>query len=195
MSVPKLPAGHQVGPVDYNRLVDAVTQVVTSSTRPSPAAEGMLIYETDTDKILAYNGSAWVAVAYLGARDTYTPGWTGDGGNPVLGNGTLSGRYRLLGKQLSCGIVVQPGTTTTFGTSTYRFSIPAGLTFLGTGTCSGFFWDNSAGGGFGLTGQFNNGGSTVACYVNSTNAVVAPAVPATWANADFLTLTIEAEVN
>jgi hypothetical protein len=34
--------------------------VVTSSTRPSSPFVGQLIYETDTTRLAAYNGSAWV---------------------------------------------------------------------------------------------------------------------------------------
>ena len=33
--------------------------VCTSTTRPSVPFEGQLIYETDTDRVAAYNGSAW----------------------------------------------------------------------------------------------------------------------------------------
>jgi len=33
--------------------------VCTSTTRPSVPYEGQLIYETDTDRVAAYNGSAW----------------------------------------------------------------------------------------------------------------------------------------
>lgn len=33
--------------------------VCTSSTRPASPFEGQVIYETDTDKILAYDGSVW----------------------------------------------------------------------------------------------------------------------------------------
>jgi len=33
--------------------------VCTSSTRPASPYEGQCIYETDTDKLLVYNGSAW----------------------------------------------------------------------------------------------------------------------------------------
>ena len=33
--------------------------VCTSSTRPAVPFEGQMIYETDTDKVLVYNGSAW----------------------------------------------------------------------------------------------------------------------------------------
>lgn len=34
--------------------------VVTSSTRPTSPYEGQLIYETDTDRVLVYNNTAWV---------------------------------------------------------------------------------------------------------------------------------------
>ena len=33
--------------------------VCTSSTRPASPFEGQVIYETDTDKVLVYDGSAW----------------------------------------------------------------------------------------------------------------------------------------
>ena len=35
--------------------------VCTSSTRPASPYDGQMIYETDTDKTLVYNGSAWYA--------------------------------------------------------------------------------------------------------------------------------------
>ena len=35
--------------------------VCTSTTRPTAPYEGMMIYETDTDKVLVWNGSAWYA--------------------------------------------------------------------------------------------------------------------------------------
>lgn len=45
--------------------ISATTQglkpgVCTSSNRPANPYDGMVIYETDTDKTLVYNGSAWV---------------------------------------------------------------------------------------------------------------------------------------
>jgi hypothetical protein len=36
--------------------------IVTSSTRPASPFEGQMIYETDTDKVLVYTGSTWIAV-------------------------------------------------------------------------------------------------------------------------------------
>ena len=35
--------------------------VCTSSTRPAVPFEGQMIYETDTDKVLVWNGTAWYA--------------------------------------------------------------------------------------------------------------------------------------
>ena len=37
------------------------TGVCTSTTRPASPYEGQVIYETDTDKVLVYNGTAWYA--------------------------------------------------------------------------------------------------------------------------------------
>ena len=39
--------------------------VVTSSTRPSSPFDGQLIYQTDTNRLAAYNGSAWVGIGGL----------------------------------------------------------------------------------------------------------------------------------
>lgn len=43
--------------------------VCTSSTRPASPYEGQVIYETDTDKTLVWNGSAWVFLSTSAAGD------------------------------------------------------------------------------------------------------------------------------
>lgn len=48
--------------------------VVTSSTRPSVPFDGQLIYETDTDRLAQYNGSAWVTQNGLQLISTTTIG-------------------------------------------------------------------------------------------------------------------------
>jgi len=45
----------------------AVPLVCTSTTRPASPFEGQVIYETDTDLLFAYNGSAWRGFAGVGA--------------------------------------------------------------------------------------------------------------------------------
>lgn len=44
------------------------TGVCTSTTRPTTPYEGQMIYETDTNRVLVYEGAAWVMIA-----DTDTP--------------------------------------------------------------------------------------------------------------------------
>ena len=39
--------------------------VCTSSTRPASPFEGQMIYETDTDLVLVWSGSAWVEIASM----------------------------------------------------------------------------------------------------------------------------------
>ena len=41
-------------------------QVVTSTTRPSSPIDGQVVYETDTKKIMNWNGSSWVEVMKSG---------------------------------------------------------------------------------------------------------------------------------
>lgn len=46
---------------------------VTSVTRPASPVEGQMIYETDTDRFVAYDGAAWQEVLQVGAWTTFTP--------------------------------------------------------------------------------------------------------------------------
>ncbi len=65
--------------------------------------------------------------AAIGPWTAYTPVWTASGTAPSLGNGTLTGFYRRVGDSAEIQIQMLSGTTTTFGTGTYYFSIPSGL--------------------------------------------------------------------
>lgn len=55
----------------------ALYTVCTSSTRPSGPTQGMMIFETDTNNVVFYNGSSWVVastVASSGAAGYAPPG-------------------------------------------------------------------------------------------------------------------------
>jgi hypothetical protein len=55
----------------------------------------------------------------------YTPFWTTDGGTqPVLNNGSLTGAYKQIGKTVFVRVKFNPGTTTTFGSGAFQFSLP-----------------------------------------------------------------------
>ena len=57
-------ANTTIDPSWGNSIRNATVQVTTSGARPAAPAEGMVIYETDTDRLLAYDGSAWQRVGW-----------------------------------------------------------------------------------------------------------------------------------
>jgi len=56
-------------------LAQQAVVVCTSTTRPSSPPEGMVVYETDTDALVTYQGAAWVRTSAVttSAVETYTP--------------------------------------------------------------------------------------------------------------------------
>ncbi|MEU4348314.1 hypothetical protein [Streptomyces sp. NPDC023838] len=59
----------------------------------------------------------------IAAWTSYAPAW-GAGTAPNIGNGTLSGRYRLIGKTCTVEFGQTMGTTTTFGTGVWTWTVP-----------------------------------------------------------------------
>jgi hypothetical protein len=73
----------------------------------------------------------------FGAWTAYTPSWTSSGTAPSLGNGTIIGRYMKFGRTVVCHINLVTGSTTTYGSGSYNFSLPftsanAGASYVGT---------------------------------------------------------------
>lgn len=111
---------HRIGTTNYPLRN---TFRCTSSTRPTNKLEGTLIYETDTETILAWDGAAWVVVVDI-APKAYTPTWTSSGTAPAIGNGTITGQYSRQGKMADVLIKMTLGSTSTAGTGTYYWSLP-----------------------------------------------------------------------
>jgi hypothetical protein len=61
---------------------------------------------------------------YEGAWISYTPVWTAASVNPVIGNGTITGQYKVIGKTCFVRGNVAMGSTTTFGTGEWYISMP-----------------------------------------------------------------------
>jgi len=71
----------------------------------------------------------WLALGPL-ARTTdgvwtpYSVDWTASTTNPALGNGSLTGRYVLFGRTCHVAIELTTGSTTTYGSGPWSFSVP-----------------------------------------------------------------------
>jgi hypothetical protein len=57
---------------------------------------------------------------------SYTPTWSSSGTQPVVGNGSVSGKWRRVGDTMEISAGISAGSTTTFGTGNYLISIPSG---------------------------------------------------------------------
>ncbi|MFI0825731.1 hypothetical protein ACH4Q7_14885 [Streptomyces roseolus] len=60
----------------------------------------------------------------LAAWTSYTPSWTASTTNPVLGNGTLVGRHKRIGRTVHVHIDLAIGSTTTLGSGSWSFTLP-----------------------------------------------------------------------
>lgn len=74
------------------------------------------------------NTSAWTA---------YTPVWSSTGTAVALGNGTVVGRYQRVGRTIHFAIEFTAGSTTTFGSGVYNWTVPFtaannGITMVGS---------------------------------------------------------------
>lgn len=98
-----------------------------------------------------------------GVLTTYTPTWTSSGTQPVLNNGTLTGRYFLSQKRLDVIVNLTIGSTTTNGTGLYNFALPFTAT---TGIqYNGAAWIVDSGTGYyNGTCHVNSGGTTLNAY-------------------------------
>ena len=94
----------------------------------SSGASGSIYLSGGTINIsgsVAITGSLTVSGSDItSAWSSYTPVWTTDSTQPVLNNGTLTGAYKVIGKTCFVRVKLNPGSTTTFGTGAFQFSLP-----------------------------------------------------------------------
>jgi hypothetical protein len=120
---------------------------------------------------------------------SYTPVWTASSLNPVIGNGTITGNYAVIGKTCFVRGNVAMGSTTTFGSGEWYISMPIpainadAILLTASLLDNGSAWYNATmvGGRAGFNTkaplQYVNISNGTASDVNSTQ-------PFTWANTD-----------
>lgn len=157
-----------------NKLGNHATTLDTSA-----AAGGVLTYQ--------YDGAIWQLVTHQqGAAITYTTTWANSGTANAIGNGTLSASYFLSGRRLTYLISLTWGSTTTSGSGTWNFSIPATMVNdVSYATIKGL--DSSASSNY-MGMAFFNTTTTVLPTIISAGilAVCTTTTPFTWATGDTL---------
>lgn len=114
---------------------------------------------------------------------SYTPAWTAASVNPVIGNGTLTGKYTKRGRNVTVFLTLTTGGTTTYGTGVYRFSLPFVPATTTRGWGSGLIVDSGTANFLCVIRTAVDG--TANCEIFAPNQA-SPTVPMTWASGDSL---------
>lgn len=97
---------------------------------------------------------------------TYTPSWGAATTSPVLGNGTITGRWRQVGDTMQISVRLTMGSTTTYGTGAWFFTIPSGYSVDTTKNLKADTSINNRGGAFNGSSIFD-----VAPYYRTTTTI------------------------
>jgi hypothetical protein len=113
----------------------------------------------------------------------FLPAWTTTGTSPSIGNGSLFGGYSLSDGLCHATVNLVGGTTTTWGTGQYSFSLP----FTPKANAVGSFYIFDSGTAY-YAGSVlaQSGTDQIVCYVNGAGGGVGAANPMPWANGDIL---------
>jgi hypothetical protein len=111
--------------------------------------------------------------------------WTAQSGTPALGNGTQTMYYSISGKMITVNLMVTFGSTSTYATASWLYSLPIAAPNEWVGAA--WFFDTGV---RYYTGVTRVSGASLEMYYNSTTASVGPAIPFTWGNTDRFVATV-----
>ena len=141
----------------------------------------------------AHSGAAGDGSAFAGS--TWTSTWSASGTAPSIGNGSLAGSYQQIGKLVIATFRFAPGTTTTFGTGQYSWSLPVTAQSANVTAAYANVFDASFGtfgGGCHLTSTtaFSVWFDNAPAYPGAPSYVCGQTSPMTWVNGDYLEATL-----
>lgn len=161
--------------------------------RYQPNTPGMLVLDESIPKsklstaALTYftQGDPWIA---------YTPVWASGGVQPAIGNGSISGTHHRQGQTVDASVVLMMGSTTTYGTLEYTFSLPFKSANDGIGAIGSVF-ALRFGVAYRIGSCFVASNSTVASVVFDNGVTtMSPTEPHVWAAGDFMKFSIRYRV-
>lgn len=169
-------------------LLEATASIADNEVLAFDSASGLWKNQTPAESGLAtatdFSNTAWAS---------YTPTWASDSGTPSIGNGSITGRYKQLGKTVFFNLNLTYGSSTTGGTGAWTFGLPVAAhdpnyQFPVSILNSGLAW-------YGAIGNGNYKGSTnnfSVIHQNDTSTTVwggvSATAPFTFGDGDTLTV-------
>ncbi|UOF80473.1 tail spike protein [Caudoviricetes sp.] len=134
------------------------------------------------------DSSAATNYVVLNEPISFTPTWSSTGTAPALGNADVRCEYTRRGMHIRAKYFIKFGSTSTFGTGTYKFSIPVNRYTATTTTFVGVALLKDRCGV--VQTLFQSSDDSVRPFDSAGNAMQ-PASPVTWASGDVLCMDIE----
>ena len=178
-------------------LVDTTTATITFPTSESGYAVATLGGFGTTAPTASYVLNAVSASyartssmvpSYEGSWTAYTPVWTAASSNPVIGNGTIEGYYKVVGKTCFVRGNIAMGSSTTFGSGEWYVSMPFtashadGILMTATLLDNSTAWYNAIVNG--ARAGFNYKSAIQYQVVGGTADSITPTTPFTWTTSD-----------
>jgi len=132
----------------------------------------------------------------VGKWQSYTVSWTAATTNPAIGNGTLNGKYVQIGKIITCNNYLLAGSTTTFGSGGFGFSLPITVYSSAVGFVGNFIAnDNSANGWYSGQAIVVGGDTKIITFIrDGISSYLSYNTPHVWASGDSLFISLTYEV-
>lgn len=116
---------------------------------------------------------------------SYTPVWASSGTQPAIGNGTLTGTYQIRDHEMMCEVEQVNGSTTTYGTGAYTWSMPFTLATYYPMPC--YALDSGTAHYTGTAFDFSTN-NLINVATSGGGTTWGQTVPITWANGDKMSI-------
>lgn len=129
--------------------------------------------------------------------EDFTPIWAASGTAPSLGNGSISGRLTRRGKRVFIDIELSFGSTTTYGTGVWQFSLPAAYSNLTVKKAkASAVMSLKSGSAFhtGVSTAPAGGAPVITLYSENGGNSWGPTIPVTWGSGDYIRFSLDYEI-
>lgn len=166
-----------------------ITDLTALTTADVAVGDTLVI--VDVSEALDADKTKKITLESLFGWRAWTPTWTAATTNPVIGNGTLTGRYLQVGKLVKCQLRLVIGSTTTTGTGGWRFDYPVApnTTYANLYQVGSVFCFNAN--GINVTGVTQYGSATF--WLGYTPTPITANSPFAWAEGDYLEVNFDYE--
>lgn len=178
-------------------VLRATTTGVRDSLLPAPVRGQVITVGTSAanTQVQVHDGTSWYNVWTAEDWTAYTPTWGSTGTAPTIGNGAITGRYKVVNGVCHFSLKLVVGGTSTVGTGSYTFTLPIASAAAATDTMvHADFFDASAARHYPGNGSVTTGSGSVARTYLEGNVVLGATTPAVPASADQVVISGTYEV-